>query len=263
MRRRTVVSSVVLTLAIAGCDTDRVAAPGDKPAAIEAPAAARAGSQVVKASGGGVTAAVAQFQALLGDPSNGITPGQQEFGRREISWDGVPPELTNTDALPADQFFRNGLIYTIVGSGLRITDNDFADINPTYADQFATFSPPKTFAPIGSPVSEVTFRVAGSSTPAAVTGFGVVFSDVDRMGAASIKLFTAQGQSLGQYHAPIRSDENGQSFIGVVFDEAIVARVVITSGQAALGADEFDVSDGGNRDLVVFDNLLFGEPKAF
>ena len=263
MRRRTVVSSVVLTLAIAGCDTDRVAAPGDKPAAIEAPAAARAGSQVVKASGADVTAAVAQFQALLGDPSNGITPGQQERGRREISWDGVPPELTNTDALPADQFFRNGLIYTIVGSGLRITDNDFADINPTYADQFATFSPPKTFSPIGSPVSEVTFRVAGSSTPAAVTGFGVVFSDDDRMGAASIKLFTAQGQSLGQYHAPIRSDENGQSFIGVVFDEAIVARVVITSGQAALGADEFDVSDGGNRDLVVFDNLLFGEPKAF
>ena len=197
MRRRTVVSSVVLTLAIAGCDTDRVAAPGDKPAAIEAQAAPRAGFQVVKASGDvDVRAAVAQFQALLGDPSNGITPGQQEFGRREISWDGVPPDLTNTDALPADQFFRNGLIYTIVGSGLRITDNDFADINPTYADQFATFSPPKTFAPIGSPVSEVTFRVAGSSTPAAVTGFGVVFSDVDRMGAASIKLFTAQGQSL-------------------------------------------------------------------
>ena len=85
------------------------------------PAAARAGSQVVKASGD-VRAAVAQVQALLGDPANGITPGQQAAGRREISWDGVPPELTNTDALPADQFSRNGLIYTIVGSGLRVTD---------------------------------------------------------------------------------------------------------------------------------------------
>ena len=261
MRRRTVVSSMVLMLAIAGCDTDRVAAPGDKLAAIEAPAAARAGSQVVKASGD-VRAAVLQFQSLLGDPANGVIPGQQESGRREIRWDGVPPELTNTDALPADLFNRNGLIYSIVGTGLRVTDNDFADINPTYAAQFESFSPPKTFSPTGSEVSEVTFRVAGSSTPAAVTGFGVAFSDVDRMGAASIKLFTAQGQSLGQYHAPIRSDENGQSFVGVVFDEAIVARVVITSGQAPLGADEFDVSDGGNRDLVVFDDLLFGEPKA-
>jgi hypothetical protein len=51
--------------------------------------------------------------------------------------------------------------------------------------------------------------------------------------------------------------------VGVVFDEAIVARAVITSGQTPLGAEEFDVSDGGNRDLVVFDDLLFGEPKAF
>ena len=121
MRHRTVVSSVVLTLAIAGCDTDRVAAPGDKPAAIEAPAAPRAGFQVVKASGDvDVRAAVAQFQTLLGDPSNGITPGQQESAAEDQLGRG-PPELTNTDALPADQFFRNGLIYTIVGSGLRIT----------------------------------------------------------------------------------------------------------------------------------------------
>lgn len=262
MRYRTAVSSVVLTLALAGCDADRVAAPGDKLAAIEGSAVARAGSEVVKASGD-LKAAVAEFQALLGDPANGVTPGQQPSGRREIRWDGVPAELTNNNALPADLFNRNGLIYNIVGSGLRVTDNDFADINPTYADQFASFSPPKTFAPIGSEVSEVTFRVAGSSIPAAVTGFGVVFSDVDRVGAASLKLFTADGRSLGQYHAPVRSDGNGQSFVGVVFDEAIVARVVITSGQAPLGAEEFDVSNGGNRDLVVFDDLLFGEPKAF
>ena len=262
MNGRTIISLAVVALALAGCDTDRVAAPGDKLATIEGTSAARAGFQVVKASGD-VRAAVAEFQALLGDPSNGITPGQQPAGRREISWDGVPAELTNNNALPADQFNRNGLIYSIVGSGLRVTDNDFADINPTYAAQFATFSPPKTFAPIGSEVSEVTFRVAGSSIPAAVTGFGVVFSDVDRAGAASLKLFTADGRSLGQYHAPVRSDASGQSFIGVVFDQAIVARVVITSGQAPLSATEFDVSDGGNRDLVVFDNLLFGEPKAF
>jgi len=270
MRHRTVVSLAVLTLALAGCDTDQVADPGDRnpsyegdrPPSYERSAAPRARFEVVKASGD-LTAALAEFRALLGDPNNGITPGQQPTGRREIRWDGVPADLTNTDTLPADFFSRNGLIYSVVGSGLRVTDNDFADINPTYADQFASFSPPKTFAPIGSEVSEVTFRVAGSSIPAAVTGFGVVFSDVDRMGAASIKLFTSDGKSLGQYHAPVRSDGSGQSFVGVVFEDAIVARVVITSGQAPLGADENDVSDGGNHDLVVFDDLLFGEPQAF
>ena len=264
MRHRTAVSAVVLTLtlALAGCDNDRIAAPAYTAPAIEGSAVARAGAEVVKGSGD-LKATVAEFQALLGEPANGVTPGQQPSGRREIRWDGVPAELTNNDALPADLFNRNGLIYNVVGSGLRVTDNDFSDINPTYADQFASFSPPKTFAPIGSEVSEVTFRVAGSSISAAVTGFGVVFSDVDRTGAASLKLFTVDGKSLGQYHAPVRSDGNGQSFVGVVFDEAIVARVVITSGQAPLGSEEFDVSDGGNRDLVVFDDLFFGEPKAF
>jgi hypothetical protein len=252
----------VLTLALAGCDTNKVADPGDELRSIEPSAAPRSRFEVVKASGD-LKAAVAEFQALLGAPGNGVTPGQQLSGRREIRWDGVPPELTNNDAFPANFFNASGLIYNIVGSGLRVTDNDFADINPTYADQFASFSPPKTFAPIGSEISEVTFRVAGSSTAAAVTGFGVVFSDVDRMGAASLKLFTSDGKSLGQYHAPVRSDGNGQSFVGVVFEDPIVARVVITSGQAPLGADENDVSDGGNRDLVVFDDLLFGEPRAF
>ena len=55
---------------------------------------------------------------------------------------GSPAELTNNNAFPADFFNRNGLIYNVVGSGLRVTDNDFADINPTYADQFAKLEPP-------------------------------------------------------------------------------------------------------------------------
>jgi hypothetical protein len=262
IRHRTVVSLGVLTLALAGCDTDRVTSPGDTSPAIASSAGARARFAVVKASGN-LTNAVATFQALLGDPANGATPGPLPAGRREIRWDGVPAALTNTDAFPADFFNRNGLIYSILGTGLRVSDNDFADINPTYADQFAAFSAPKTFAPIGSKLSEVTFRVPGSSTPAAVTGFGVVFSDVDRKNSASIKLFASNGKSLGRYRAPVRSDANGQSFIGVVFKQPIIARVVITSGQAPLGADENDVSNGGKHDLVVFDDLLFGEPQAF
>jgi hypothetical protein len=114
--------------------------------------------------------------------------------------------------------------------------------------------------PIGSAEMEVRFTVAGSSTSAAVTGFGIVFSDVDRQGSASIKLFDAAGRSLGQYQAPVRSDAVGLSFIGVAFDSAIVARVVITSGQAAAGVE--DRTDGGNRDLVVTDDFLYGEPRA-
>jgi hypothetical protein len=88
-----------------------------------------------------------------------------------------------------------------------------------------------------------------------------VFSDVERQGAASIKLFDAQGRSLGQYHAPVRSDPAGFSFVGVVFDSSIVAQVRITSGQRALGEEVQDLSDGGNLDLAVMDDYLYAEPQ--
>jgi hypothetical protein len=48
----------------------------------------------------------------------------------------------------------------------------------------------------------------------------------------------------------------------VVFQSPIVARVEITSGQRALGADVQDLSDGGNLDLVVMDDYLYAEPEA-
>lgn len=242
-----------------------VASEGRRPefSAFDEPGA-RAGFQVVTATGD-ISGAVAQFRALLGDPLNGGTPGQQLSGRREIKWDGVPAGLTNTDDFPADFFnttVKAGLLYSTPGTGFRASDNDFSDINQTYQNEFNSFSPFKTFMSVGSPVMDLSFRVAGSNTPATVTGFGVVFSDVDRVGSASIKLFTLDGKSLGQYHAPVRSDINGHSFVGVVFDDPIVGRVVLTSGQAALGAAIFDLDDGGNRDLVVTDDFLYGEPQA-
>jgi hypothetical protein len=215
--------------------------------------------QVVSASGD-LTGPLAAFQTLAGDPANGATPGEQPSGRREIRWDGVPPELTNTDAFPSDFFRKNGLIYAS-NSGLRVSDNDFSDINPTYQDQFNAFSAPKTFSAIGTPVADLSFRVAGSDTAATVTGFGVVFSDVDVDGSASITLYTSDGRSLGQYNAPVRTDAAGHSFIGVVFADPVVARVVVTSGTAPLGADRND-NIAADQDLVVMDDFTFGEPRA-
>jgi hypothetical protein len=217
--------------------------------------------QVVRGSGD-ITPSVTQFRGLLGDPNNGPQAGEQEAGRREINWDGVPAALTNVDTFPANFFNARGANFAGPGTGFRNSDNDFSDLNLAYDVQFEAFSQEKTFMPIGSPEMEIRFTVAGSATPAAVTGFGIVFSDVDRQGAASIKLFDAAGRSLGQYHAPVRSDETGLSFVGVVFDAAIISKVVITSGQAAINAGLQDLTDGGNRDLVITDDFIYGEPHA-
>jgi hypothetical protein len=260
----------VLTLAGTGCGYDRGSSLTGPGYGDSEPMAGPATSAVSGAEGrsefrvftatGDIAATLAQFRvALGGDPVNGGTPGTQPSGHREIKWDGAPADM------PGDFFnttVKAGAIFTTDGSGFHNSDNDFADTNPNYADDFNAFSSPKTFMPIGSASLTTTFRVPGSETPAATRGFGLVFSDVERGGSASIMLFDAEGRSLGRYNAPVRSDPAGFSFVGVVFASPIVAQVRITSGQRALGADVQDLSDGGNLDLVVMDDYLYAEPQA-
>jgi hypothetical protein len=45
-----------------------------------------------------------------------------------------------------------------------------------------------------------------------------------------------------------------------VFDQAIVANVRITAGQAAIAAGVKDISAGGTSDLVATDDFISGEP---
>jgi hypothetical protein len=247
---------VVLTVAATACGYDRnssMTGPGyGDTGAIASPrgyaisaAAGRSEFRVFTATGD-ISPTLAEFRATLGDP------------HREIKWDGAPADM------PGDFFnttVKAGAIFSTDGSGFHNSANNFADINPNYADDFNAFSAPKTFMPLGSASLITTFRVPGTETPAATRGFGLVFSDVEREGAASIMLFDAEGRSLGRYNAPVRSDAAGFSFVGVVFQSPIVAQVRITSGQRALGADVQDLSDGGNLDLVVMDDYLYAEPQ--
>ncbi len=219
---------------------------------------------VVSATGT-LTAKIDEFRALLGDPNNGGTAGQQPAGRREIGWDGgAANPFNNKNDFPADFFnttARNGVVFTTPGTGFRNDSLKFAEVNAEYANQFDTFSPTKIFSPVGSNVMDVLFQVAGQPSPALVTGFGAVFSDVDVGGSSSIEFFDKTGKSLGKIVAPTRSDTAGLSFVGGVFSEAIVGKVRITLGTGALGGTVNDISAGGTLDLVVVDNFFFGEPK--
>jgi hypothetical protein len=213
---------------------------------------------------GNVAAKVDEFRNALG-PSNGGTAGEQATGRREINWDGAGANpFNNKNDFPADFFNTNvksGAVFTTAGTGFRNDSTDFAEVNPTYAAQFNFFSANKIFAPVGSNQLDQLFQVAGQPTPATVRGFGIVFSDVDVADKTTIQLFAQDGSSLGTFAAPVRSDAGGLSFVGVTYDQAIVARVRITLGTGALGATVNDITDGGTADLVVLDNLIYGEPK--
>ncbi len=213
---------------------------------------------------GNIAAKVDEFRNALG-PSNGGTAGEQATGRREINWDGAGANpFNNRNDFPANFFNTNvkaGAVFTTAGTGFRNDSTLFSEINPTYATEFNFFSPTKIFAPVGSNLLDQLFQVAGQPTPAVVRGFGIVLSDVDLADQTTIQLFAQDGSLLGTYAAPVRSDAGGLSFVGVTFTESIIARVRITLGTGALGATVNDVTSGGTVDLVVLDNLIYGEPK--
>jgi hypothetical protein len=240
--------------ALAACSDDKVT----NPVVVVTPPQA-----TVFSATGNVAAKVDEFRNALG-ASNGGTAGEQPTGRREINWDGAGANpFNNKNDFPANFFNTNvksGAVFTTAGTGFRNDSTDFAEINPTYAAQFNFFSANKIFAPIGSNQLDQLFEVAGQPTPAVTRGFGIVFSDVDLADKTTIKLFAQDGSTLGTFSAPVRSDAGGLSFIGVTFDNPLIARVRITLGTGALGANVNDITDGGTLDLVVLDNLIYGEP---
>jgi hypothetical protein len=228
-----------------------------------------AGPQIVTAAGD-ITIAVEEYRSLLGE-NNGGEPGtKSEAGYREINWDTLPDELAAPHMYVSDFFNApevpraRGIVLNTPGEGLMVSaDSDnptgtlprFGNINPQYIDIFKTFSEERLFSPIGSNLVVLTFFVPGTDTPATIRGFGAVYTDVDTTHTA-FEYFDVDNNSLGSYETPIAN--NGLSFLGVVFDEAIVARVEVRYGTGALGPND----GAGELDVAVMDNFIFGEPQA-
>jgi hypothetical protein len=241
-------------------ETSEVAPPVDT--------AVPAGGPVVITAAGDITAKVDEYRNLLG-ANNGGEPGSKPDGRREINWDGVPDELSAPNDYPADFFNApeapraRGIIFSTPGTSLQVSaDSDnptgtpvrFGNINPTYPDIFKAFSEERLFSPLGSNIVELTFFVPGTQTPAVVRGYGAVYTDSDTDHTA-FEYFAADGTSLGVYSVPIA--DGGLSFLGVLFDNPVVARVRVEYGTVGLGPD-----DDATNDVAVMDDFIYGEPQA-
>jgi hypothetical protein len=235
-------------------------------------AAAQAAPITFSASGAnpaGIQGQVDAYRADLGT-LNANVAGSFGSGRREINWDGVPDALAAPNILPADFFNVNsprGVVFSTAGSGFQVSANAvnpssapvrFGNINPTYPNEFQTFSPQRLFTALGSNVLDVNFFVPGSTTAALTNGFGSVFTDVDLANTTSLTFFDGANASLGTFFVPAGTTADASlSFLGVDFGSAVVSRVRITNGNGALGPTE-----GGGLDLVVMDDFLYGEPVA-
>jgi len=209
---------------------------------------------------------VNQFRTLLGDSLN--TSPAKTSGRREVNWDGVPPNFTNNNDFPLD-FFNNtdpagpngrkrGLVY-LPGAPIRIDSSSFAEIDASYAAQFSPFSRKRAVISANSNITEIVFKVPGTETDASVKGFGLIFSDVDSDKSTFVEYYDG-AKLLGQFYAPTRNDNGGFSFLGARFPNDKITKVRITAGSGALAAGYKDVSDGGDRDLVVYDDFFYDEP---
>jgi len=233
-------------------------------------AAGAAQAQVVRSAAGANAAAIQsevdKFRSDLGS-LNANVPGSFGAGRREINWDGVPDAFDSPNPFPAGFFNANsprGVVFSTPGTGFQNSSNTasgvpvrFGNIDPSYTNEFSTFSPQRLFTAVGSTTTDVDFFIAGSNAKARTRGFGVVFTDVDLAGSAQIELFS-ESRSLGSYNAPAFAGDGGLSFIGVSFDNSEVTRVRITSGTEALGLNVTESLPG--KDLVAMDDFIYGEP---
>lgn len=236
--------------------------------------------QVFQAAGTSVAAVgsnVDAFRAALGTLNPNV-PGSFGGGRREVNWDGVPDSFSAPNFMPANFFNVNsprGVVFSTPGEGFQTSADDsnptntpikFGNLNANYPSIFNVFSPQRLFTSIGSNITEVSFFIPGSTTPATTKGFGAVFTDVDfrvetnqlrRRASTKIEYFDKSGRLLFSSTVPSSNGNGNLSFLGVVFAEARLARVRITSGNECLG---LNVDDGRRTDVVAMDDFIYGEP---
>lgn len=230
------------------------------------------------ANAAGLQAIVDQFRTDLGGANNGVG-GSFISGRREINWDGVPDSFSEPNNFPLNFFNTNsprGVIFNAIEDATGAALNQFAvsantasgvpvrfgNINTNYSTIFQTFSAQRLFMARNTHMMEITFVIPGTKIPATVSGFGLVFCDVDSATGGNrslIRVYGADGTQLSAASAPVL--DNGLSFVGISFNAGErIARVVIESGNAPLSATNNDGVDG--VDIVAMDDFIYGEPRA-
>jgi hypothetical protein len=223
-----------------------------------------------------IQSTIDQYRAALGATNNGNNPGPLADGRREINWDGGGSTANTVAGTPFNGFLVNrGALFTTPGTGfLQAPLSGLATRfgNPTYETIFQPFSPLRLFSAIDSNVTETNFFVPGpdaDTKPATTSGFGAIFTDVDlpngsgpehnngnRNASTLIEYFGTDGGLLYKNAVPAAPGDKSVSFLGIVFSDARIARVRITSGDAAPGPN-----DDGTHDIVMMDDFLYGEPQ--
>jgi hypothetical protein len=227
-----------------------------------------AGPTFFEATGANAAALTPTRDAFRVAVGGGAVAGANgDFGgvRREINWDAVGAGATDPNPLPANFFNTTsprGVVFSTPGTSFLVSANGGGAVPPLFGfpNEFQTFSPEKLFTAVNSPITDVSFFVPGTTTPAGTTAFGVIFTDVEVAKSTKVEFFDAAGNSIFSRDALVAGNQ-GLSFLGAIVDASDpITRVRITSGQNTI------VSNGvlGNQtdDIVVMDDFIYATPAA-
>ena len=222
---------------------------------------------VFESAGANPAAIVATRDAFRSAIGGGTVAGANgSFGglRREINWDGVPLAFSDPSLLPAN-FFNvsspRGVVFSTPGTGFMVSANA-GGATPVlfgFPNDFQTFSAQKLFTAVNSNVTDVNFFLPGTATEATTRAFGLIFTDVEVAGLTRVQFFDADDNLIFTRDALVAVNQ-GMSFLGVAFDDAVIGRVRITSGSNTIASN--GVSGNPNDDLVVMDDFLYAEPSV-
>jgi hypothetical protein len=233
--------------------------------------------------------ALQRFEAAIGGVNNRATPAPQGSGFRTINWDGVRTDGTDAAAgpnstvvigsrtvgIPLDRFQTNGVFF---GAVYAVSGDGFTQVNPSVGSAtnppnglFPAFSAPNTFAMFNDNGIDFKFVVPSPDNStivsAATRGFGAIFINVELANTTTIQYFNGNNL-LDTESAPVGGKSNAV-FVGALFRDQIVTRVVLTLGTDVIFS--FDgttmrpgpvADDGVNHNLVVTDDWAFPEPAA-
>ena len=193
------------------------------------------------------------FRAALGDPNNGNNPRaprhwspRDQLGRRRQHRRDDPPRSRRSTCswTPGRPVYHPGH-GPVAGSPAGGPQGGLAGLfdNPTYGTIFSAFSPLRLFTPVGSNLTR-----ASSSSPAPTrrdpSSHGQWFRrGLHRRGrwaacSTQLEYFDVDGKLIFSGFVPASPGDGSLSFFGIVFHDARIAQVRITTGNVAPGPDD-------------------------
>ena len=218
----------------------------------------------VVAGSGDITGVVAQFRALLGDPLNGVTPGAQAAGRREINWDAVPAAFSDNDAFPGDFFNTRsprGAVFTTQGPGVPGERQQPGRRGSELRGPVRLLQPAEDVRGRGQHRHDRRVPGAGFSNPrrrarlrSGVRGRGPAGLGQPSSSSGRAEAWAGSRRRCGRGTA---RSPSWASSSRTRWSPASGS----PPGRAPLSAGVKDISDGGSQDLVVMDDFLYSEPQ--